>query len=968
MILRHKRNGVSSLPSSLSIPSSDAADFPLGALVHFRGREWVVQSIDSQHPLRTLRPLVGSPLEATTVYWPFARQTMKAASVPPILADQAGDFVSGALLRDAARLAIRQGAGPLRSLGQCAVRPRPYQLVPLMMALRLNPVRLLIADDVGVGKTIEAGLIAKELLERGAAHRVAVLCPPQLCEQWQEELRTKFHIEAVIVRGSTLRQLEEALPSQSASVFSYYPHLILSIDFIKGERHREAFIAQCPDLVIVDEAHGVADPGDRGAHGQQQRHALVTRLAAQANRHLILLTATPHSGIQDAFASLMGLLDPDLATLLRGDAELTDAARARLARHLVQRRRGDVKRWLGDDTPFPSRDTEEVGYVLAKPYEALFHAVWAFTRDLVKEEGVSRPRQRVRYWAALALLRSVMSSPAAALEALSRREAATENAHWDDVTIDMFRRREILDVAAEETQIDWVPGEAIGDGIQDWDAGRRRLATLRQQAERLLATGQDVKLTRLVETVTRLMQDGYHPIVFCRFVATAHYVADQLTHALHSRWPGLMVVPVTGEMPDEERARRVADLTQYPERIVVATDCLSEGIDLQSGFDAVIHYDLPWNPNRLEQREGRVDRYGQRRSVVKTVLLYGQNNPIDAAVLHVLIRKARAIYQSLGITVPVPMDSDAVIQALMQYFFQTGSTVTQMHFDFPDEPTARTLHLQWDRAVEREKESRSRFAHHALSPEAVAAVWQHTEEGLGSPTVVSRFLERALTRWGYPVERDGERLRLRASDLPEDLQKPAADGWVVVTCDPHQVSPVAGVLDRTHPWVAAWAQRVLATALSGSEPDRVARTGAIITEAVSVRTVIAIARLRYRIREGVAPEQFAEEVVVTGYQRGHAANWHANHGDWIYWAENSMPVQNFESQREREDAVRWGLDVLARAETREAAEVMAQTRADQLTATYRRLRPGLGGPRDITITPYPPDWLGLYVLVPGGTD
>ena len=137
------------------------------------------------------------------------------------------------------------------------------------MALKLDPVRLLIADDVGVGKTIEAGMIVRELLDRGAVRRVGVLCAPHLCDQWAEELETKFHIETAVVQPSKMARLERGLPPD-VGVFKHYRHLVASIDFVKSDRWRRAFIANAPDLIIVDEAHTSARPrGDRG--GQQHR-------------------------------------------------------------------------------------------------------------------------------------------------------------------------------------------------------------------------------------------------------------------------------------------------------------------------------------------------------------------------------------------------------------------------------------------------------------------------------------------------------------------------------------------------------------------------------------------------------------------------------------------------------------------------------------------------------------------------
>src|SRR5256884_2874245 len=179
--------------------------FAVGSLVKARGREWVVWPA-SEDDLLVLRPLGGTEDEVTGIYLPL--ETVQSASFD--LPDPAspGDYRSCRLLRDAVRLGFRSSAGPFRSFAQIAVEPRPYQLVPLLLALRLDPVRLLIADDVGIGKTIEACLIARELLDRGEIERLAVLCSPQLAEQWQRELAEKFHIEAELVLWSTINRLE----------------------------------------------------------------------------------------------------------------------------------------------------------------------------------------------------------------------------------------------------------------------------------------------------------------------------------------------------------------------------------------------------------------------------------------------------------------------------------------------------------------------------------------------------------------------------------------------------------------------------------------------------------------------------------------------------------------------------------------------------------------------------------------
>jgi hypothetical protein len=183
-----------------------------GALVRYREREWVVLPSDDP-ALILLRPIGGSVREvcgvartlADEIAFTIPYERIQPAQFPLPEPDDVQDLAAVRLVMESARLLLRDGAAPFRALGRLSVRPRPYQFVPLVMALRQQTVRLLIADDVGVGKTIEAALIARELLDRGAARRLAVLCPPYLCEQWQRELAEKFHIDAVIIRAARWR-------------------------------------------------------------------------------------------------------------------------------------------------------------------------------------------------------------------------------------------------------------------------------------------------------------------------------------------------------------------------------------------------------------------------------------------------------------------------------------------------------------------------------------------------------------------------------------------------------------------------------------------------------------------------------------------------------------------------------------------------------------------------------------------
>ena len=455
--------------------------FAPGTLVTARGREWVVLP-DSEADLLILRPL-GGGTDDTAAVLP-ALESVEPASFPPPTTDDLGDAASADLLRTALRIGFRSSAGPFRSVANLAVEPRAYQYVPLLLALRQDPVRILIADDVGIGKTIEAGLIAAEVLAQGDADGLAVLCSPALAEQWQRELREKFGIDAELVLPSTVTKLSRGL-MMNESLFDRYRYTVISTDFIKSHTRRHEFLNHCPDLVIVDEAHGaVADGAGGGSHARTQRYDLLRAVAADEERHLILVTATPHSGKEPGFRNLVGLLDPELASVDFDDVK----SREQLARHFVQRRRADIRHYLDEDTAFPSdRETKEAPYALSAPYSAFFDKVLAYAREQVTDTSTGAPivHQRVRWWSALALLRTIASSPRAAAATLRTRAASAEAATAEEA--DAIGRASVLDTADDEgiDGLDVTPGAVTGDGDDESPSSqRRRLLALAKEIGR----------------------------------------------------------------------------------------------------------------------------------------------------------------------------------------------------------------------------------------------------------------------------------------------------------------------------------------------------------------------------------------------------------------------------------------------------------------------------------------------------
>jgi hypothetical protein len=222
-----------------------------GKLVTLRGRDWVVLPSDDPG-LLMVKPLGGSDDEATGIYLPLEipHDAPKDARFAAPTPEDLGDITTAKLLFESARLAFRNGAGPFRALAKLSFRPRSYQLIPLIMALRQETVRLLVADDVGVGKTVEALLLTRELMERRRIKRFAVICLPHLCDQWQREIREKLDIEAVVIRSSTQARLDRQIQGDT-SVYEYYPYQIISIDYIKSDSRRDVFVEKCSYVVIV---------------------------------------------------------------------------------------------------------------------------------------------------------------------------------------------------------------------------------------------------------------------------------------------------------------------------------------------------------------------------------------------------------------------------------------------------------------------------------------------------------------------------------------------------------------------------------------------------------------------------------------------------------------------------------------------------------------------------------------------
>lgn len=934
------------------------ATYNPGSLVSARGREWIVLPEAEPDTLR-LRPLGGGERDETLIYLPLERHPVQPATFPWPSVDQARNHSASQMLLDALQLKLRSGAGPFRSFGNIAVEPRAYQLVPLLMALKQPVVRLLIADDVGIGKTIEGALIARELLDRGEIQRLAVLCPPHLCEQWQRELNQRFHIPAVVVRSNTADRLERDLPP-GASLFDAHPFTVVSLDYIKSERRREAFQRFCPEFVIVDEAHTCTQAGQ----GRQQRYQLLKGLAAQAERHLVLLTATPHSGDEEAFFNLLGLLRNDFTQLKDLPATQRTDLREALARHFVQRRRPDIAEWQ-DTSMFPDRKTAEITYRLTGPWGQLFNDVLSYARELVeRSEGQGLREQRMNWWAALALLRCISSSPAAAVNALRTRLLAAQSEGSSEIASLEEFEAQASDRVLDGTD-DALSTDDIEPGAQTEDS--QRLQALMASAAALSGQQHDPKLAKLLDHLAVLLKEGFQPVVFCRYIATAHYLAA----ALQDKFKAVTTKAVTGELTPDEREAAVEQLGESDARILVATDCLSEGINLQGLFTAVVHYDLSWNPTRHEQREGRVDRFGQKAREVRSTMLFGEDNPVDGAVLQVILRKAESIRKELGVLVPMPDNEGKLTQALLNAVLLRKGTATsyQAELDLWGEP-AKDIELAWQSAKEKAKQNRSIFAQRRLKPEDVLPEWRKSAAVLGGEADVERFISRAATQLGAPLQPVKQHFKLLTEHLPLPVQERlAAEGLAgTLRIDFHQPAAQGTTfIHRTHPLVSVLADTLLEQALDASpaadDGTAVARAGVAFVGAVTLKTTVLLLRIRHQltVTHGTQSRLLMceEAIAVAASGSDPFIEQTPDQTRALLGAEATRNLPAALRDRQLQSA----LDALAGWQPQ--LEAIAKARAQALLQDHRRVREAAEGRGSYQVTAsLPVDVMGVYVLLP----
>lgn len=608
-----------------------------GQLVEVRRRQWVVadvqtsatdrQLITTQHFL-TLSSIdedsLGEQLEVIWEIEPGAH-IIEKAGLPSITGQDDTERLDAFL--DAVRWGAATNAdrGFLQAPFRSGVSIEDFQLDPLVRAVDMARANLLIADDVGLGKTIEAGLVIQELLLRHRARNVVVVCPASLQEKWRVEMLEKFGLEFKIVNTDYIKELRR-IRGIHANPWTSFPRLIASVDWIKsGEPLRllrdilpvRASYPRKFDILVVDEAHNVAPAGSAQYALESQRTQLIRKIAPHF-QHRLFLTATPHNGYTESFTSLLELLDDQrfARNILPEDKQLSQVMIRRLKTDLVDK----------DGKPlYPKRNLQALSVPFTADERAIHKVLGSYCKS--RETTCQNTGATGTKFVNSLLKKRLFSSPAAFASTLERHFSTLTSGKVQqkpDAMADRILRKAILKADedyADDGQVEAAQTEAVEEatkfGAPPTEEELRLLSRMRTWAQGASHKVDSKGRAILAWIEANLKKDGQwndrRVILFTEYRTTHQWLHQILaTHGYGGERLGI----IHGGMDQEERERVKAAFQTNPKdaniRILLATDAASEGIDLQNYCNCLIHIEIPYNPNVMEQRNGRIDRHGQK--------------------------------------------------------------------------------------------------------------------------------------------------------------------------------------------------------------------------------------------------------------------------------------------------------------------------------------------------------------------
>ncbi len=620
-----------------------------GDRVAVRDRPWRVQGVQDIGPSQQLMKLLpadgdgGSALSVVTppervIPLPPEELRFNLAELGPI-----GPWVTAH--RALALTATRDDALGGARYGRVVLEA--YQAAPVLRILAKPKPRLLIADDVGLGKTIEAGLCLLELMHRHRADRVLVVVPPGLIPQWEEELKERFGLEFAVIENATgLAREQTRLPAGLSPWELPRARIITSIDYLKKDEVRRRALARAWDLVIVDEAHALSESGSPNSPYRTRRTRLGEDLRDSA-RGLLLLTATPHNGYPHSFRSLIELVEPTSATLTGGKvAERIERAMVRrMKRQIVTMRDG---KW---EPAFLPRTVEPIPVRVDGEAAQVFELISAYCSRAVKDASGEEDAELVSFAMQIVKKRAA-SSRLALARTLEHRLAALKK---EEERAEKPERAELKDYQADlpmpDAQAERLARKILRSAIPRDERRRKAEISKITAIQRLLKKlpEPDPKVAALVDHLRSVLTEDptAKVIVFTEYLDTL----EAIKGGLDAAGPPLAgtYVELRGGLSIKQRRNVQRRFDEPDVRVLLVTDAASEGLNLQRHCHRMVHVELPWNPNRLEQRNGRIDRYGQTRPP-QIRYLYYPSSPED----DVLARLVKKIEEMAEVRVSTP--------------------------------------------------------------------------------------------------------------------------------------------------------------------------------------------------------------------------------------------------------------------------------------------------------------------------
>jgi hypothetical protein len=611
----------------------------VGDRVELRNQPWrvvQVQPAAEGHHLVELEALEGTGPRRLTVLAP--PDELRALPSERLQLDQAGLQSFPVWARDHRILAatLVRETGLLSGARFGRVTLEAYQFAPALRLLAKPRPRLLVAHDVGHGNTLHAGLSLLELMARGRARRVLVVTPPGLMLQWEEELEEKFGLRFTRIENATgLARVQGDLPA-GVSAWDVLTRVLTSMDYLKKETVRQRAMRRPWDLVIVDEAHALALSGTPQNPYSTQRTRLGQALAS-GTRGLLLLTATPHNGYRHSFRSLIELVEPTAATF----AGAPEAVRRRLEAARVRRMKAQIQRVLPDgarEDVFPRRNVEGVQVALDAAARELLDEVASYCSRTARAAAGGEDADLVSFAMQIVKKRALSTRRAleqtvehrlVALRSEQQREAPPERADLRELQADLPLGEQTAERIARRILRSAIPREE-----QRRRSELRALNSIRRKLRALPPP--DPKIKNLLDQLEGVVaaDPPEKVIVFTEYLDTLEALREGLdaSPTLAGRY-----VVLRGGMSIRQRRRVQLEFEKAQTLVMLATDAASEGLNLQHSCHRIVHVELPWNPNRLEQRNGRVDRYGQRHKPEIRYLFYPES-PEDDVLARLVTR------------------------------------------------------------------------------------------------------------------------------------------------------------------------------------------------------------------------------------------------------------------------------------------------------------------------------------------